>query len=326
MKKVLIFSGGEQIGDGILKLEIVYQLRERFPNYEIYWATDKISTVYNSTLKKFTNKHIDIIWDKSNLSPYPWKNLSDKYDIHNYKFDIIVDIQKAVTRTLALRRVKSRLFVSSTANWIFSDIKPSSKPFKNLFYVRNITQIFDLVSNCNKKKISQLNIPYEIKKLVSEIFDKEKKYIGFAPGAGQKEKIWSLKNYIQLAKHYESNGIKPVFFLGPLEKILKFEILKNIRNPIFPEELVKNISGIEAVMASSEFLNCAVGNDSGTSNMLATNLCPLIKLCGPTNPRKFINDNFENIHFISSRDYGGKDINLIPEKKVREKIDELLKF
>ena len=78
-------------------------------------------------------------------------------------------------------------------------------------------------------------------------------------------------------------------------------------------------------MASTEFLSCAIGNDSGTSNMLATNLCPLLKLCGPTNPEKFINDDFENIHFISSMDYGGKEMSLIPPDHVIDKLEELLK-
>ena len=45
MKKVLIFSNGEQVGDGFLKLVLIYQLRDRFPNYQVYWATDKIKTV-----------------------------------------------------------------------------------------------------------------------------------------------------------------------------------------------------------------------------------------------------------------------------------------
>ena len=55
MKKILIFSNGEQIGDGILKLQIVHQLRERFPTSEIHWMTDTIYTEYNSRLKKLTS-------------------------------------------------------------------------------------------------------------------------------------------------------------------------------------------------------------------------------------------------------------------------------
>ena len=91
-------------------------------------------------------------------------------------------------------------------------------------------------------------------------------------------------------------------------------------------DILKDVSGVEIVMASTQFLSCAVGNDSGTSNMLATNLCPLLKLCGPTNAQKFINNDFENIHFISSSDYGGKEMSLIPVERVIEKINKLLQL
>ena len=45
-------------------------------------------------------------------------------------------------------------------------------------------------------------------------------------------------------------------------------------------------------------------------------------MCGPTNAQKFINNDFENIHFISSSDYGGKEISLIPVERVIEKINK----
>ena len=124
MKKILIFSNGEQIGDGILKLVLIYQLRDRFPNYQIYWATDKIKTVYDSVLNKFVKNYIDVIWSQSNLSPYFWNNISDKYELESHEFDIIIDTQKTVLRTIALKRIKTKQFVSATANWIFSDVKP----------------------------------------------------------------------------------------------------------------------------------------------------------------------------------------------------------
>ena len=76
MKKILIFSNGEQIGDGILKLVLIYQLRNRFPEHEIHWATDKNKTVYDTILKSFVSNHIDVIWSQSNLSPFFWNKIS----------------------------------------------------------------------------------------------------------------------------------------------------------------------------------------------------------------------------------------------------------
>ena len=119
MKKVLIFSNGEQIGDGILKLQIVNQLKKRFPDFEIHWMTDKIYTEYNARLKKYTSDYIDKVWEKANLNPLFWKKISPMYDLESENFDIIIDTQKTVIRTMALRRIKNKKFISSSANWFF---------------------------------------------------------------------------------------------------------------------------------------------------------------------------------------------------------------
>ena len=51
MKKILIFSNQEQIGDGIIKLPFIYEVKLRFPDYVFFWATNSGETVYNSSLK-----------------------------------------------------------------------------------------------------------------------------------------------------------------------------------------------------------------------------------------------------------------------------------
>ena len=48
MKKILVFSNGEKIGDGIIKLQLLYEIKRRLPNHRLYWITDKGKTNYNS--------------------------------------------------------------------------------------------------------------------------------------------------------------------------------------------------------------------------------------------------------------------------------------
>ena len=115
-----------------------------------------------------------------------------------------------------------------------------------------------------------------------------------------------------------------MFFLGPTEKDLKSIIVDNLKYPIFPEERIRNFSSLEIVVASTKFLSCAIANDSGISQILSTNLCPLIKICGPTMGKKFINDSYLNIDYISSQHFGGENVNLIPTKAVIKKIETVL--
>ena len=105
---------------------------------------------------------------------------------------------------------------------------------------------------------------------------------------------------------------------------MKNDIINQIKQPIFPEEQLFNFPGLEVVMGATKYLSLAITNDSGTGQMLSTNLCPLLKICGPTSAVKFLNDQFENIHFISSVDFGGSNINLISSKDVINKANKIL--
>ena len=324
MKKVLIFSNGEQIGDGILKLPIVYQLKDRFPNYEIHWMTDTIYTEYNQRLKKFTSNYIDKIWEKAKLNPFFWKKISNVYNLNNEEFDIIIDTQKAVPRTIALKRLKTKIFISSAANWFFSNLKPKAFSKERKFYIKSIIEMLDLVSNYEDEKEFEIDIPQAITETLNKLFDPSKKYIGIAPGSNTPTRIWSFDKYLEVAKFYEKKDFNIVFFLGPEEQNLRKEIIDVIDNPLFPEEEVENYPGIEVVMASTNYLDIAITNDSGTGQMLSTNMCPLLKICGPTSAVKFLNDQFTNINFIASQSFGGDDIDLITSDAVNNEIDKIL--
>ena len=79
-KKILVFSNGEKIGDGIIKLQLLHEIKTRLPDYKLYWLTNKGKTVYSSTLKFIASNYIDEILDQSDLSPFFWNKIS------NYKY------------------------------------------------------------------------------------------------------------------------------------------------------------------------------------------------------------------------------------------------
>ena len=58
MKSILVFSNGEKIGDGIIKLPLLNEIKRRLPNHKLYWMTDHGNTVYTTTLKGIANKFI----------------------------------------------------------------------------------------------------------------------------------------------------------------------------------------------------------------------------------------------------------------------------
>ena len=323
-KKILVFSNGEKIGDGLIKLPLLNEIKRRLPEYKIVWMTNRGTTVYNNQLKNIADKYIDQIIEKANLNPFFWQKISNIYNLNNLSFDYIFDTQKALLRTLALKRIKCSVFISSSASGIISDkkIKRKSKKIRK-YYLEDLFDLLNLIKEDNIDRNFKIPIPHKLENSLIKIFDNNQLYIGIAPGAGEKNKIWPLENYIKIANFFEKKSYNLVFFLGPQEKIIKEKLRNIFPESIFPEEKIVEFSGPEVVMATTKFLSCAITNDSGVSHMLSTNFCPIIKLFGPKDSDKFTPLS-NSIHTISAKEFGSNNIEEIPIEIVINKMNNLL--
>ncbi len=321
-KKILVFSNGEKIGDGIIKLQLLHEIKTRLPDYKLYWLTNKGKTVYSNTLKFVSSNYIDEILDQADLNPFFWSKISRKYQLENEFFDYILDTQKSVMRTIALNRIKHKYFISGSANGFFSTKKIKNKSI-NQYYLNYILDLLDLIAIKNTNNDFQIPISENLNGLINTILPKDKSYVGIAPGAGEINKIWSLENYIELCNYLESKDKTIVFFIGPDELFLKEKLKKLYPHSIFIEDRITGYQNIEIIMASTKYLQIAISNDSGVSHMLSTGYCPLIKLFGPKDSKKFTPDN-PNLFSISSSDFNSKNINKIPVSRVIQEIEKVL--
>ena len=322
-KKILVFSNGEKIGDAIIKLPLLYEIKKRLPDYYLIWVTNLGSTAFNCELKNIASQYIDEIIERVDLKPFFWQNISDKYDFTYANYDYIFDTQKAVYRTLALKRIKCNNFISATANGFFSTIKINKKnKFRN-YYLNDLFDLLNLIKSDVIDRNFKINVPILLEENLNTLFEKDKKYIGIAPGAGEKNKIWPLEKFIQIGKFYQNKNYGIVLYLGPQEINLRDILLKELPGAIIPEEKIKNFSNIEIVMASTKFLSCALANDSGISHMLSTKYCPLIKLFGPKNSSKFTPHD-DLLITISSSEFKSKNVSLISLKRVLGEMDRIL--
>ena len=322
-KKILVFSNGEKIGDGIIKLPLLYEIKKRLPVYKLVWVTNKGSTAYRDKLKFIAEQYIDEIIEKADLSPFFWMKVSKNYDFENSFYEYILDTQKSFYRTIALKRIKNRQFISATANSLFSSIKFIKKN-KRRYYLDDLFDLLDLIKKSKIEENFKIKIPDDLDLNLKKFFKKDQKYFGIAPGAGEKNKIWPLENFINVGKHFLNKNYKAVLFLGPEEKHLREKILHEFPEAIIPEELISNFSNIETVIASTKYLKFALCNDSVISHMLSTSYCPLIKLFGPKESLKFTPSNI-NIHTISASIFNNNNkIDSIPAEYVIDKINKLL--
>ncbi|MFL2510315.1 MAG: glycosyltransferase family 9 protein [Alphaproteobacteria bacterium] len=322
-KKILVFSNGEKIGDGIIKLPLLYEVKKRLPEYKLVWVTNKGSTAYSDKLKFIAEQYIDEIIEKADLSPFFWMKISKNYDFENTFYDYILDTQKSLYRTIALKRIKNKKFISATANGFFSSIKFIKKN-KRRYYLDDLFALLDLIKKSEIEENFKIKIPKDLDLNLNKFFKKDQKYFGIAPGAGEKNKIWNLENFINVGKHFLNKNYKVVLFLGPEEKHLREKILHEFPEAIIPEDLISNFSNIETIIASTKYLKFALCNDSGVSHMLSTSYCPLIKLFGPKESLKFTPSNI-NIHTISASIFNNNNkIDSIPVEYVIDTINKLL--
>ena len=326
-KSILVYSGGEAIGDALYKLNFIKNLRYNFPDSKITWLAGQGKTEYSYTLKPLVNNLIDEVVDNFKIGVNPFIEFIKPSPIKK-EYDVIIDTQTVVLPTLCLKKIKHKIFLSASAKWIFSDLKPNNFSIKNTSLNDRLNIFIKLINN-NEVKYCKKDIKIEDKyiKLSNTLLPKGKTYIGISPGAGDKAKIWPLNKFVNLAQGQVNKNRIPVFFLGPDEKNLLEIIKKDVPQAIFPEwtdtAIKSGLKGPILVIALAKKVNVAIANDSGTGHMFAVAGTKLISLFSKHNPIKYA-PNTKELIILDSKKWGGVDPNLIPLQEVEKSINKLL--
>jgi len=326
-KSILVYSGGEAIGDALYKLNFIKNLRYNFPDSKITWLAGQGKTEYSYNLKPLVNNLIDEVVDNLKIGVNPFIEFIKPSPIKK-EYDVIIDTQTVVLPTLCIKKIKHKIFLSASAKWIFSDLKPNNFSIKNTSLNDRLNIFIKLINN-NEVKYCKKDIKIENKyiKLSNTLLPKGKTYIGISPGAGDKAKIWPLNKFIKLAQGQVNKNRIPVFFLGPDEKNLLEIIKKNVPQAIFPEwtdsAIKSGLKGPILVIALAKQVNVAIANDSGTGHMFAVAGTKLISLFSKHNSIKYA-PNTKELIILDSKKWGGVDPNLIPLQEVEKSINKLL--
>lgn len=326
-KSILVYSGGEAIGDALYKLNFIKNLRYNFPDSKITWLAGQGKTEYSYTLKPLVNNLIDEVIDNLKIGVNPFIEFIKPSPIKK-EYDVIIDTQTVVLPTLCLKKIKHKIFLSASAKWIFSDLKPNNFSIKNASLNDRLNIFIKLINN-NEVKYCKKDIKIEDKyiKLSNTLLPKGKTYIGISPGAGDKAKIWPLNKFVKLAQGQVNKNRIPVFFLGPDEKNLLEIIKKDVPQAIFPEwtdtAIKSGLKGPILVIALAKKVNVAIANDSGTGHMFAVAGTKLISLFSKHNSIKYA-PNTKELIILDSKKWGGVDPNLIPLQEVEKSINKLL--
>ncbi len=319
--KILVYSFNDKIGDGLQKITFLQKLKEAYPNSLIYYTTSQTTTLkdkLNSLVKDIIHEFIE--YNKIESSIFSLFKKSDR--LSNIKFDLIIDLQKVVLRTLSLKKIPHLKFFSASANFLFSDFKNNKNlVFKNIYIEQFYFNILSIIKNELINEIPDMNVP--INNTIPEIKSSRNKNIAIAPGAGNPIRQWKFDNYLEIGKKLRYLNYNVYFFLGPNEKSFLELCLNN--KFICPEwengEIIS--TDISFTMNLAKKMSCLLCNDGGTAWMFEFAGVKTLKLFGVTNEKKFSRPGFSQA--IQIKDFGYKELNDFPISKYEKILYKFLK-
>jgi ADP-heptose:LPS heptosyltransferase len=328
-QSVLIYSMGEVIGDGLIKLPFIASLREAFPGASVHWCAAKGETVYSTSLKPIVAGLIDEVIDSGVTGIAVSDLLLLRQPFGGRRFNVVIDTQTNVRRSLVVKRARAEggVFVSPAANFRFSDCKPSGAWPEAM-----VDRLQTLASLGAGRPVPARPVALtdaRAMQAAEALLPPGPVYVGFAPGAGGVSKRWPLDRFIALAQGQAWQGCSPVFFIGPDEAEMADAARDAIPGALFPEtgrmDEFQDIKGPLLVVALASRLAVAVANDAGPGHMLAAGGAPLLSLQGVRRKAVKFHPAAPRLKMLIAEDYGpALDMTAIPLEEAARALDALI--
>ncbi len=300
VQTVLIYSMGEVIGDGLIKLPFLAGLRAAFPEARISWCAAKVETVYAGPLKSVVAGYIDeLIVEGPNggepLDMLPWKR-----SFGGRTFDLVIDTQEHVGRSGVARRGAAGPFISAAH-------QARAKDWPVAVTDRLARLLALATDGQGAPRPLALNNPDALK-AAETLLPAGPTYVGLAPGAGGQDKRWPLENYLELARRIVANGWTPVFFFGPDEAEDAAIAAREVPQALHPErnraDGFASVKGPLLVIALAGRLAAGVANDAGPGHMLAAGGSPLLSLQQDRRKAVKFRPAAQRLEMLVAEDYG----------------------
>jgi ADP-heptose:LPS heptosyltransferase len=318
VRSILVYvtsDADNALGENVLKLPLLLALSTGFPSAKISWVPGTSGEFYfqNELAPLVDGRIHEFITDLA-IPVDPRTSLRAKHSILNRHFDLIIDTQRYLGRTLFLRRISHCRFISGTWRYFLSDACPprglSRRP------PRLTDKLLGLAAAAARHAIPVPNpIPLQpgLRARAAQLLPAGPTYVALAPGAGVKHtgKCWPLDCFIALARQQVERGRLPVFVIGPAERDWAAPLRAAVPQALFPQQHGEDVIEPCLVVALAERVAAAVANCSGTGHLLAAGGAPMVSLYGPTRPEKYAPFS-RSLICIKAQDFGSERIEAIP--------------
>lgn len=322
-KSVLVYVGGDLVGDAVMKLPFIRAARHAWSDARITWCAGKYKSAFAHELAPLITGLIDEVIEEAGFNrPLP---LLLRRPLEGRHFDLVIDTQRGVPATLLLHRIRHRLLVSGAADFYLSGAKPAKGYQRPAAMVRQMLDLLEIASGEPAQPDAPLVIDPKARAAAEAALPQGPVYVGFAPGAGGRQKCWPLESFIALARRRLEQGRVPVFILGPGEGDWVGALRDAIPDALFPtvDDHGQANPSIALTIALGQRLAAAVANDAGAGHILAAADAPLVSLFGPTPAAKFA-PSAKRREIIEAQTFGSPEMAAIPVEAVAAAVDRLL--
>jgi ADP-heptose:LPS heptosyltransferase len=324
IRSILVYvtsDADNALGENVLKLPLLLALAAAFPQASISWVPgtsgefylrDKLAPLVDGRIAEFISD-LAIPSEPRAALRLAWRR---GHPILGRHFDLIVDTQRNLGRTLFLRRIPHHRFISGTWRYVWSSAPPPrGLPRRPPRLVDKLLGLAAAAAGCPVAVPNPIPLPQTLRTRAVALLPASSVYVGLAPGAGNRQngKRWPLEGYVALARVQVERGRVPVFLLGPEEEREWHAGLREaVPQALFPEQQAAASGGGPSLTAAlGERLSAAVANCSGTGHLLAAGGAPMVSLYGPTRPEKYA-PFARAVICLKAQDYGADRIDAIP--------------
>ena len=323
--EILVYSGLERLGDGVMKLPFVRALRQAWPKARITWLAGKGETVFAHALQPLVRHSLDEIIEAAGIGSGAGELL--RRPLPGRRFDLVIDTQRRVLTTLILRRIEAREFVSGAAGFLLSSRRPPLPYRKPPAMIDQLFDLIEIAHGARPRPDFALSLDEAWRAEAARLLPEGRTYIGIAPGAGGVHKRWPRERFAALAASQHQAGRVAVFLLGPDEAAWRAELQGLVPGARFPlQEAASGGDGGPSpllTIALARRLAAAVANDSGTGHLIAAAGAPLVSLFGPTPAAKFA-PCASRLEIVEAPRFGSRAMAAIPLAAVGEALGRLL--
>jgi ADP-heptose:LPS heptosyltransferase len=323
-KSILVYVGGDLVGDAIMKLPFVRALRQAWPAAHITWCAGKNRSAFARELAPLITGLIDEVIEEAGF--HQPLSLILRRPLSGRHFDLVIDTQRGVGTTLLLHRLRHGHLISGTAGFLFSGVRPRRGYRRPAAMVGQMTDLIALASGKPVEAAVRLTVDAGVEAAAAVALPAGPVYVGLAPGAGGRHKCWPQDNFIALARQQQSLDRAPVFILGPGEADMVETLQEAVPDARFPTvgpDGTLAEPSIPFTIALGQRLAAAVANDSGAGHILAAADTNLVSLFGPTPAAKFA-PTAKRLEIIDAATFGSEAMIAIPVDAVSAAIDNLI--